>query len=63
MSKNKLIAIVIWFVTILIPFNLGFMTEPGPDLTTLFTFLFTLLGMGLGGYFFSKKDASKHADA
>lgn len=63
MSKNKLIAFVIWALTIIIPFNMGFMIDPGPDMTTLFTFLFTITGMGLGAYFFSKKDASKQAEA
>lgn len=61
MSKNKLIAIVIFALTIFIPFNMGFMIDPGPDSTTLFTFIFTIVGMGLGGYFFSKKDSANQA--
>ncbi len=63
MSKNKLIAIVVFAVTIFIPFNMGFMSDPGPNLKTLFTFIFTLVGMGVGGYYFSKKDSTDRADA
>jgi hypothetical protein len=58
MKKNKLIAVVIFLVTAVGPFNYGMMNRMQPDMTTLVMFLLTLLGIGVGAFFFSKNDKS-----
>ena len=58
MKKNKLIAVIIFFVTAVGPFNYGMMNRMKPDMTTLVMFLLTLLGIGIGAFFFSKSDKS-----
>ena len=63
MDKNKLIALVIWAVTLFIPFNLGFMNDPQPSFTTLIMFLLTLTGIGFGAWFFSKKSNKNNEQA
>ncbi|KAB1063961.1 hypothetical protein [Salibacter halophilus] len=54
MKKNKMIGLVIWLITLIVPFNIGFLLKMGPNLTTLITFILTIVGGGLGAYFFSK---------
>lgn len=60
MNKNKIIGLVIFLVTALVPFNLGLLQRLEPDAFTLTMFLFTIVGIALGGYFFSK--SNKGAD-
>jgi hypothetical protein len=54
MKKNKMIGLVIWLITLIVPFNIGFLLEMGPNLITLITFILTIVGGGFGAYFFSK---------
>lgn len=63
MNKNKLIAFIIWAVTLLLPFNFGFMISPEPNMISLITFLATLTGMGVGAWFFSKKTKNGNSQA
>lgn len=57
MSKNKMIALVIWFFTLAVPFQIGFLSNLEPNFSTLMMFVLTLTGTGLGSYFFSKQEA------
>jgi len=56
MSKNKIIALVIWVITLALPFRIGFLREMQPDMLTLGMFVLTIAGVGGGAYFFSKKE-------
>ena len=58
MKKNKLIAVVIFLITALGPFNYGMLHRMQPDMTTLLMFLLTVLGIGIGSFFYSKSDKS-----
>lgn len=60
MSKNKLIAVVIFLITAIGPFNYGMLQLMEPNLMTLAMFLLTLVGIAIGAYFFSKRE--NHAD-
>ncbi len=60
MNKNKLIGIIIFLITAIGPFNYGMLSRMQPDMTTLIMFILTLLGTGLGAFFFSK--STKGAD-
>jgi hypothetical protein len=57
MSKNKMIALVIWFITLAIPFQIGFLSSLEPNFSTLMMFVLTLVGVSLGTYFYSKQEA------
>lgn len=57
MSKNKMIALVIWFFTLAIPFQIGFLSNLEPNFSTLMMFVLTLVGISLGTYFYSKQEA------
>lgn len=64
MNKNKIIGLVIWFVTLVIPMNKWMFAEVGSTTSTtmyLVMFLLTLIGVFAGSYFFSKSTDSKVA--
>ena len=54
MNKNKIIGLTIWLITILVPFNIGFVMHVEAGITGLIYFLLTLVGMFVGGMFMSK---------
>ncbi len=56
MSKNKLIALIIFFITAIGPFNYGLLIEMKPNMYTLVMFILSLVGIGLGAFFWSKKE-------
>ncbi len=63
MSKNKIIGLVIWLVTLLGPMKAWMFANVGAGTTTIYLvmFLLTLTGVYVGSYFFSKPTASKKA--
>lgn len=58
MSKSKMIAFVVWLVTLILPFKAGFLDEMKPNMYTLIMFVLTLTGVSIGAFFFSKKEDS-----
>lgn len=54
MNKNIAIAFVVWILTCIGPFNYAFLKWGEPGMPTLLAFLFTLIGIGIGAYFWSK---------
>lgn len=57
MSKNKIIAIVVWAFTLFVPLaNWMFMEELGNGVMYLVWFLLAVTLTFVGAYFFSKKD-------
>ena len=56
MSKSKIIAFVIWLVTLILPFKAGFLDEMKPNIYTLVMFVITLAGVSIGAFFFSKAE-------
>lgn len=64
MNKNKIIGLVIWFVTLVVPMKDWMFAEVGGSTSTtmyLVMFLLTLTGVFVGSYFFSKSTDSKVA--
>lgn len=57
MDKNKVIGVSIWILTLLIPFNLGFLVKVEAGITGLIYFLLTLVGFAIGGVIASKESA------
>ena len=57
MSKSKMIAIVVWLITIILPFKAGFVDQAKPDMFTLTMFILTLIGIATGAFFFSRTES------
>ncbi len=58
MHKNKFIGIAIWVLTIIGPFSQWLIYDYTPDMYYVTMFLLTLVGIGAGAYFYSKKERS-----
>lgn len=57
MSKNKIIGIIVWAITLFVPMaNWMFLEDLGSGVMYLVWFLGTIIGTFVGGYFFSKKE-------
>ena len=56
--KNKFIGIAIWVLTVIFPFRLWLINDYTPDMYYVTMFLLTLIGVGIGAYFYSKKERS-----
>lgn len=54
MNTNKILGLAIWTITILVPFNMGFVLHVEAGITGLVYFLLTLAGIFVGGVFMSK---------
>ncbi len=61
MSKQSIIGMVVWLVTLLGPFNMAFLTLGQPGMATLVWFVLTLVGMSVGAIYVSKGSAKKSA--
>lgn len=57
MNKNKIVGIVVWFLTLVLPLKYWMFNDFGTGITSLFMFIGAVTGTFLGGYFFSKKVA------
>jgi hypothetical protein len=60
MKKNKFIGIAIWIVTVIGPFREWIVSDFQPGFYYIVMFLLSLVGVGLGGYFFSKSEKSNN---
>ena len=54
MKKNKIIGLVIWLLTLVLPMKSLINNDFGSGFYYLLMFLFTLIGAFVGSYFFSK---------
>lgn len=54
MNKGKITAYIIWFITLVGPFNYCFLMEAQPNLLTLIGFIFTILGIAVGALMMSR---------
>lgn len=54
MGKNKIIGIVIWLITLVGPMKSWMFNDFGTGFYYLLMFLFTVIGVFAGSYFFSK---------
>lgn len=61
MNKNKIIGLVIWFVTLVLPMKSWMFADYETGVMYLVVFLLTLTGVFVGSYFFSKSTDSKVA--
>ncbi|MFT6323496.1 MAG: hypothetical protein ACJAWO_001048 [Halieaceae bacterium] len=61
MGKYKIIAIVIWIITLVGPMKSWMFADFGTGVTYLVMFLLTVVGVFTGSYFFSKTTDSKVA--
>jgi hypothetical protein len=59
MSKNKMIGVAIWLLTVILPFKASFIDGMHPNMFTLAMFVLCLVGITAGAFFFSKKESTQ----
>ena len=54
MNKGRIIAYIIWFITLVGPFNYCFLMEASTNMPTLIGFVLTLVGVAVGALIMSR---------